>query len=258
MRDTWVKEGTLSTAAIRETKRLFGRPYDYHRVHARLVENLVFQSSLLDWIAVRASDVQLRLHVVGTALLSALVSTGSVSFTAAVESAVKFGSKWDQTLRDMVDVQTDEIERVGFARIRRLLEGRASFSLGVSRSELPSTDAPAQPFWYSPAAAAEPTLITTAQEAANALETLNLASWSSAPRRATANPEEPVRGWLVSPLHPMARICRWSCANHLLATPGCVTVFLDHIATLSRRSAPQTPEPFQNRLRLSRMKVTGP
>src|SRR5437588_12780468 len=36
VRDTWMKEGNLSTAALRETKRLFGNPSDYHRIHARL------------------------------------------------------------------------------------------------------------------------------------------------------------------------------------------------------------------------------
>src|SRR6266568_5755787 len=73
VRDTWVKEGNLSVAAVDETRRQFGKPYDYHRVGPRLVENLVFQSSLMDWLARR--DVELRFHVLGTALLSALVSS---------------------------------------------------------------------------------------------------------------------------------------------------------------------------------------
>jgi len=50
VRDTWLKEGNLSPAAVLETKRRFGKPYDYFRIPARLVENLVFQSSLLDWM----------------------------------------------------------------------------------------------------------------------------------------------------------------------------------------------------------------
>src|SRR5436189_6121420 len=90
VRETWVKEGNLSTAMVREARRQFGKPYDYHRVHARLVENLVFQSSLLDWLGRRASDVPLRFHVVGTGLLSALVSSGSITFSEAAKSAMKF------------------------------------------------------------------------------------------------------------------------------------------------------------------------
>jgi hypothetical protein len=98
VRDTWLKEGNLSSAAILETKRRFGRPYDYFQIPARLVENLIFQSSLMEWISHRASDVPLRFHVVGTALLSALVSSGSVSFGAAVKSALKFGERWEATM----------------------------------------------------------------------------------------------------------------------------------------------------------------
>src|SRR5258706_5105630 len=63
VRDTWLKEGKLSSSSVQEAKRRFGHPYDYHRIHARLVENLVFQSSLLDWIGWHASDAPLRIHV---------------------------------------------------------------------------------------------------------------------------------------------------------------------------------------------------
>src|SRR3972149_3190376 len=42
VRDTWVKEGNLSPEAILETRKNFAKPHDYHRVQARLVENLVF------------------------------------------------------------------------------------------------------------------------------------------------------------------------------------------------------------------------
>jgi hypothetical protein len=102
-------------------------------------------------------------------------------------------------------------------------------------------------------------LITTAQEAASALETLNLASWSAQPGDQPAtNNEEPVRGWLVSPLHPMSKLCRWSVSNYLLSTPTSVTLFLDHIAALGRKPLEAPADPVQNRLRLSRMKVTGP
>src|SRR6185503_16510668 len=30
VRDTWVKEGNLSPDILRETRRQFGKPYDYH------------------------------------------------------------------------------------------------------------------------------------------------------------------------------------------------------------------------------------
>src|SRR6185503_5632856 len=32
VRDTWVKEGNLSPDVLRETRRQFGKPYDYHRI----------------------------------------------------------------------------------------------------------------------------------------------------------------------------------------------------------------------------------
>src|SRR5712691_5268617 len=48
VRDTWLKEGNLSPAAVLETKRQFSKPYDYFQIPARLVENLVFQSSLME------------------------------------------------------------------------------------------------------------------------------------------------------------------------------------------------------------------
>jgi hypothetical protein len=169
--ETWVKEGRLSTSAIEETNRQFGKPFGYHRIHARLVENLVFQSSLLDWIGSRSSDAPPRFHVIGTALLSALVSTGSIAFAEAVESATKFGSRWDEAVRGMANEKTeDEIGWFAFHEVRRLIEGESSLSLDVAREELPVTDAPARPFWYSPTVQSEPILITTAQEAAHALE----------------------------------------------------------------------------------------
>src|SRR5262249_53168080 len=123
---------------------------------------------------------------------------------------------------------------------------------------LPSPDAPSRPFWYSATLESDPMLITTAQDVMNALETLNLSSWSAVPAKLNANVEEPVRGWLISPLHPLARLCRWSVSNYLLATPVSVTLFLDHIAALTGGPVLEIPDPIQNRLRLSRMKVTGP
>src|SRR5438128_10313210 len=91
-------ESKLLPAAVRESKNQFSKPYDYFRIPARLVENLVFQSALLEWVGHRAADVPLRFHIIGTALLSALVSSGSIPFSAAVTSALEFWSRWDQTL----------------------------------------------------------------------------------------------------------------------------------------------------------------
>jgi hypothetical protein len=260
MRDTWIKEGSLSIQAVRESQRLFREPYDYHRLHARLVENLVFQSSLLDWVADRGSETSLRVHVIGTGILSALVSAGSISFSAAIESAMKLGSRWDETLRASIGAKTrDDIGWWEFRQIRRLIQGRASMSMGVCCEDLPATEAPGQPFWYSPTLNAEPMLITTGQEAADALETLNIASWSYGAVKTPNHMTSAVRGWLISPLHPMARHCRWSVSNHLLATPASIRLFLDYIAPLGREALPQTAAgSAQNRLRLSRMKVTGP
>ena len=41
-----------------------------------------------------------------------------------------------------------------------------------------------------------------------------------------------VRGWLASPMHPVASTCHWSVYNYLLATPTSSLLFLDHIASL--------------------------
>jgi hypothetical protein len=243
VRETWVKEGYLSTVAIREAKRRFGKPYDYFRVDARLVENLVFQSSLLDWINRQNPKAQLRFHVVGTALLPALVSARSITFNDAVSSAMKIGTRWDATLRGKSSGKTEEeISKSLFTQVESLIEGRSSLSIGVSREELPKPEAPSRSFWYSPTITAEPVLISTAHDAVNALGTLNLNSWSYAMPNAIRNVEEPIRGWLVSPLHPMARVCRWSVSNFLLGTPHSVKLFLDHIATIGRKPKSK-PEP---------------
>ncbi|HEY2379796.1 MAG TPA: hypothetical protein VGK48_01320 [Terriglobia bacterium] len=259
VRDTWIKEGNLSPAAHYETKRRFGKPYDYHRIHARLIENLVFQSALLDWVGHRAAKVPLRFHVIGTALLSALVSAGSISFASAVNSALKFGARWDETLRNSGSARTeDEAGWAGFQQIRQLIEGHSSLSLAAAREDLPSPDAPSRPFSYSATATDEPVLISTAADAAAALRTLNLSSWAFTSKPAqTAN--ERARGWLISPLHPMAAQCKWSVSNYLLATPASVELFLDHVAPIGVAPALQlSVEPIQKRFRLSRMKVTGP
>src|SRR5438874_7999149 len=104
VRETWLKEGNLSPAAVLETQRRFSKPYGYFRIPARLVENLVIQSLMLDWVGHRAADVPLRFHVIGTALLSALVSSGSVSFGVAVKSALKFGARWEQTMAGTTEI----------------------------------------------------------------------------------------------------------------------------------------------------------
>jgi hypothetical protein len=259
VRDTWLKEGNLSPAAILETKRRFGKPYDYFQIPPRLVENLVFQSSFMEWIARRASDVPLRFHVIGTALLSALVSSGSVQFGAAVKSALNFGSRWDATLNGTEQSNpTDENGWLRFERLKKLMEGRHIVSLAVPRMDLPEVYAPSRPFWYSPTLDADPMLISTRQDAAMALETLNLSSWAHCSPPALG-PDESVRGWLISPLHPIARLCRWSVSNYLLATPASANLFLDHIAPLGRPPMLPLPEEnLQNRFRLSRIKVTGP
>jgi hypothetical protein len=255
--DTWVNEGTLSRQAVQESKRQFSKPYDYHRVTPRLVENLVFQSSLLDWMTRHASDVPLRFHVIGTALLSALVSSRSITFESSVTSAMKFGKRWDDTFAGSSKGATsDEIGWARFQQVRRLIEGRSTLDLGVKAEDMPLPNAPAKPFWYSPTPKDPASLITTAQEARTALQTMNLSSWSCS---MPADEEKGIRGWLASPLHPVAKACRWSVSNYLLATPDSAMLFLDHIATLGRKPMIQpTPEIVQNRFRLSRIKVTGP
>jgi hypothetical protein len=143
-----------------------------------------------------------------------------------------------------------------FEAIQRIIDGQEQVSLSVSRKELPKVEAPSTPFWFAPTSEEEPVLIETSRDAALALESLNLSSWKSGDVRSV----DPVtRGWLISPLHPLARVCRWSVSNYLLATPASSLMFIQHIAALSRKPlvAPDTDE-VQNRLRLSRMKVTGP
>ncbi|MBI4473894.1 MAG: hypothetical protein HY646_14600 [Acidobacteria bacterium] len=267
VRDTWVKEGSLSIGAVRETKLRFGKPYDYYRVQPRLIENLVFQSSILDWLSHGASNVPLRYHVIGTGLISALVSSGSITFVSAVRTALNIGARWDASVQTLAQTEAertsltktaDEVGWLRFEQIRKLLEARASLSLAVAREdlELGSVQSPSRPFWYSPTSKDTPVLIETARDAAYAMETLDIASWSSTVSKAA---DEPIRGWLISALHPLARACRWTVSNYLLATPQASILFLDHIATLGRSPVfAVEPEPAQNRFRLSRIKVTGP
>lgn len=236
VRETWVNEGSLSVEAVTETMRRFGRPNDYHRIQPRLIENLVFQSSILDWLSHRAAGVPLRFHVVGTALLSALVWCGALSFAAAVKTAAKIGARWDDSLDVMVEEEAsqnsrklDDLGWLRFEKVRKLVEGRGNLPLGVAREDLPEVSAPARSFWYSATAKEQPVLIQAAQDAAAALETLNVASWSATLPKTD---DDSVRGWLASSLHPLARACHWSLSNYLLATPAAATLFLDYIATM--------------------------
>src|SRR5262249_37081325 len=158
---------------------------------------------------------------IGTSLLSALVSSGSITFDAAVECATKIGSRWDDSLRANSSTRTeDEIDWSEFQQVRQLMEGHSTISLNVEPADLPIPKAPGRPFWYSATVISQPMLITTAEDAANALATMNLASWSYAPLKVAPEARKSIRGWLISPLHPMARLSRWSLSNYLLATPA--------------------------------------
>jgi hypothetical protein len=264
VRETWSHEGGLSVASINETKKRFGNVYDYHRVQPRLVENLVFQSSLMDWVAHRAEDLPFQFHAIGTGLYSALVWAGSISFEAAVESAVKVGLRWDKAIRCMAEERSvtaalgsseSEIGWRHFEIIQQVIDNKEHLSLAVARDDLPKAEAPSRPFWFSPCMDEEPVLIETSRDASLALESLNLTSWACDPGKL---PDHSVRGWLVSPLHTMARSCRWSVSNYLLSTPSSIMMFMNHIASLSRAPMMAVDAEVQNRLRLSRIKVTGP
>ena len=262
VRETWIREGTLSTAAVTETKRRFRNIFDYHRIQPRLVENLVFQSSLMDWVANHYEDTPIQFHAVGTALFSALVRSKSLEFDAAVTTATQIGNRWDQSIRSLAEERANsdktetEIGWQQFDLIQRIMDGQEQVSLSVSRKDLPKVEAPSSPFWFAPTSDEEPVLIETSRDAALALESLNLSSWKSGEVRSA---DHSTRGWLISPLHPQARVCRWSVSNYLLATPASAQMFIRNIAVLSRKPliAPESDE-VQNRLRLSRIKVTGP
>jgi hypothetical protein len=275
VRQTWLHEGSLKENSIRETVRRYGAPYHYNCIPARLVENLVFQSSLMGWLSSHAGDVPFRYHALGTGLLSALVWAGALTFESAVNTAVRVGSRWDATIRSMA---TDELRKSGkeaseenigwlyFHHVREILEGKSVLSMAATRSDVPLVEAPSRPFWFSVTAQDEPVLLETTRDVQWALESMNLASWAPrAPRVLPATTAE-VKGWLVSPQHPMATACRWSVYNYLLATPNSALLFLDYIATMGRRAAfapgstatvTQGKEFQQERL-LSRIKVTGP
>jgi len=265
VRDTWLHEGSLTRAAIAETVKRYGKVYEYNRVAARLVENLVFQSSIIEWLSARAGDAPLRFHVVGTALLSAAVWSGALSFENAVCTAVVTGTRWDKCLTSLAE---DELKRSGaepsdenlgwvrFGRVRQLLEGRLALSLGMADGDIPQVEAPCRPFWFSATAKAEPVLIETACDVRAALESMDLASWGpQLPKPLPTDSADRIRGWLVSPSHPIAVACRWSVYNYLLATPTTSLLFLDHIASLCSRPSFAPHQQFQERLRLTSTKV---
>jgi len=250
VRETWTREGSLSAEAVAETGRQFSNALDYHRIQPRLVENLVFQSSLMEWLARRAEDIPVRYHVIGTALYSALIWSGSISFIDAVNSAIKVGNRWDNAICEKT---TSARER--FDLIERLMAGRERLSLAVSGGDLPKPGPLSRSFWFSATPGGYPTLIETPRDAMLALESFNLMSWSNAGFE-TAAPA--VQGWLATPLHPVSRLCKHSVANYLLASPDSVTLFLDNIAGIGQAPVLSLNPDVQNRLRLSRIKVTGP
>lgn len=270
LRETWLREGSLKPACVAETEKRYGPAYAYHCVQARLLENLVFQSCAVDWVSTHAADTPLGFHAVGTALISTLVSTGALTFDIAVKALAKIGARWDESIHGLAE---DEAKRTGVPRtaetlgwlgfdcVRRIMEGSGVLALGISPGDIPAADAPARPFWFSATAESEPVLIQTGREARSAMEALTLASWAPALPKPIPDAEggTPVRGWLVSPLHPMASTCKWSVHNYLLANPVTVSLFLDHIAPLGRRSVPivETTRVHKG-LPLSRTNVTGP
>jgi hypothetical protein len=199
-----------------------------------------------------------------------------------VYTALKVGARWDASLTSLAEEELEQTgvarteENVGWARfdrVRQILEGRSIVSLGTSASDLPpderseckpdraqpsGVDAPSRPFWFSATAKDEPVLIETVRDVRYALESMDLASWSpNLPKHLPADCADRVRGWLVSPMHPMAAACRWNVYNYLLATPDSGQLFLDHIAARGRRplAAPRSRVP--ERPLLSRSKVAG-
>ena len=72
-----------------------------------------------------------------------------------------------------------------------------------------------------------------------ALEAMNLASWTSDVPKLLAQERRAgrVRGWLASPMNPVASACHWSVYNYLLATPTASQLFLEHIAFMGAAAA---------------------
>src|SRR5437867_5771742 len=182
VRDTWLHEGTLDPDCVAESLRRFRSAYEYHRIHARLVENLVFQSSLMGWLTVHAAGAPLRFHVVGTALMSALVWSGALSFESAVQTAEKTGARWDGSLAAIAEEELGRSqmarsdENLGWLRfnsVRKVIEGHASLSLAACSEDLAQAESPTRPFWFSATAQDEPVFIQTAEDVRAALEAMN-------------------------------------------------------------------------------------
>lgn len=245
VRETWLKEGTLKPGCIAESLRRFGPPYKYNSIQPRLVENLIFQSCFMDWLKAKAEARPLRFHVIGTALIGALVSCRALSYESAVMMAVKVGARWDRVVaaraedalhRKSVPAGDDSRDTLGwlrFSQVRQIIEGRHLLALGINHADLPQLDAPAWPIWFSATAEEEPVRLESVRDVRSAWESMNLKSWSPARPRPLPGDSSAaqVRGWLVSPSHALASGCRWSVYNYLLATPTAALLFLDHIAT---------------------------
>ncbi len=241
VRETWLYEGALTAETIAQTRKKFGNAYDYHRCEPRLVENLLIQSSLMDWLTVRAAEKQLRFHVVGTGLLSALVWCGALTIQSAIRTAVAIGKSWDAVLDDWASSEiqlhghTASAENHGwlrYHRVRQIIEGKVSMALPAPQFEMPNVDVPQRPFWYSPLGKADAQLIESRQDVLEALQTMTLVSWApEIPKPLNSDGAPCVRAWLASPMHPIASACHWSMYNYLLATPASSMLFLNHIAT---------------------------
>jgi hypothetical protein len=270
VKDTWLKEGSLARNSVVETTKRYGAAYHYNYIPARLVENLVFQSSLMEWMSVHAGDTPIAFHVVGTGLLSALVWSRAISFENAVKVALDTGAQWDASVmrtaaaeleRKGMEKSEENLGWLGFDRVRQVLEGRSVLALGATLNNPPAVEAPSRPFWYSVTAADDPARLETLRDVEWSLESLNFASWSPRlPKRLPVETSD-ITGWLVSPHHRTASACRWSVRNYLLSTPDCASLFLDHIACLGGRLVPlphTQPQTFQKSIPLARPKVSTP
>ena len=259
VRETWLNEGALNPEAIAQTLRRFGAAYDYHSVEPRLVENLLIQSSLMDGISGRAAGKPFEFHVIGTGLISALAWSGALSFPNAVKTAAEVGASWDVRLKKMAEAECERTglsstdENLGwlrFRRVRQMLERRSNMSLAVDPASLPKVENPQRPFWYSATAKSEPVWIEDRQHIRTALETMNLESWCPEVPHCTKQGgiSGPVRGWLASPIHPVAASCHWSFRNYLLATPAASQLFFKHIASaVPSASVPLPQNVFDDR-----------
>lgn len=266
LRDTWIRERSLSQRAVERAQRDYGRPWDYACIRARLVESLVFQTAQLDWIQAKTVAASLQTHFIGTALFSALAWSAAVSFDAAVDLAETIGGAWDRELNTFAqeELQLRGIpcsdEALGGARqqaVLRLIKHGRPFPVTRPVLEALRIQNPGHPFLYSALPHQRPVMLKTSEEIRAAIEALDIASWAGERLPLTVGG---IQGWLMSPRHPSSRACRWSLTNCSLSTPAAVSLFFDYIAPIRRPAVAGVleTEGLQNRLRLSRMKVTGP